>query len=192
MTERRPDSDAVTETQLAAMAFSSVAEGLFNGNYTSTDKNPIYAMEAFVVCHHVGLSPPKWALDWLAEAFGDYLESNCEANLEKLLGVKRGPGKTLAVKEHQAVGIEGTIMGEIGRLTLIGISIERAAEMVAARLESKGLKRPEPETLQQRFIKRGWSKGFKLAKQDCPKEVLQAIQAALSTYPPETIPPEFK
>ncbi len=182
----------IEEEIINALAFSPLTEALFEGVYPPSKKNPIFAMEAFLLFHRVGLYPPHWVLDWMEKAFSDYLESGGEEDLLYLLGVKRGPGKTEIFKEHRTQTYENNMMHEIGHLTLLRISIEKAAEMVSARLDKENFDHPTTETLMERFSKRGWSKIYKQLEKILPSSRLDAIRAGLSNYPGDTIPAKFR
>jgi hypothetical protein len=139
---------------------------LFDGVYNATKENPLFAMEAFVAAHYMGLYPPPWVLDWLYDAFAKYLTSNDEENLAKLLKAKRGQGKQPIKKEGLKLQIETNAMNQILGLNISGTSIDDAAALVAERFEVQGIECPSADTLAERFTKRGWgaiSKALKIA-----------------------------
>jgi hypothetical protein len=140
---------------------------LFSGVYEATKENPIYAMEAFVAAHHLGLYPPLWVLDWLYEAFVQYLISPAENDIAKLLLIKRGKGKAAIKKEYLRVQLENAAMNQILFLKLSGKSIEEVAAIVSEDFEAKGIiDCPTAETLAERFTKRGWSKALEQLRKD--------------------------
>lgn len=130
---------------------------IYEGIYEATKDNPLYAMEAFVTAHHLGLYPPRWVLDWLHDAFSTYLASPEEEDLAKLLKAKRGKGKTPIKKEAQKLQVETNAMNHILALNVQGISIEKAAGLVEEQYRNRGIEIQSAEVLAERFSKRGWS-----------------------------------
>ena len=138
---------------------------IYEGIYAATKDNPLYAMEAFVTAHHLGLYPPRWVLDWLHDAFTKYLASPKEEDLAKLLKAKRGKGKTPIKKETRKLQIETNAMNQILALNVRGIAIEKAAALVEEHFTAQGIEIQSAEVLAERFTKRGWgsiAKSFKL------------------------------
>ncbi|MGD8327678.1 MAG: hypothetical protein PVF65_12255 [Sphingomonadales bacterium] len=184
---------ASIETQQArAILFSQSAEHLHNGDYQIGGSNLLPAIETFVIFHHLGLYPPKWVLNWLTDAFGAYLQSGTREDLAALLGAKRGKGQTPISKEMRTIHQESRLMQEIGGLTLLGISINDAAIMAAGRMEDAGIPCPTPETLAERYSKRGWNTVYKPLKTQLPPTPLESIKSSLSIYPAHTLPLRFK
>lgn len=140
-----------------SLVLSNLQCGLFSGVYETTKENPIYAMEAFVETHKRGVYPPLWVLDWLYGAFEKYLNSPNNEDVAALLMTKRGKGQTPVKKEAEKLLDENSIMQQIIELNIDGMSIEKAATLVAERLEELYTDCPDPETLAKRFSRRGWS-----------------------------------
>lgn len=186
---KSPDVEAA---QLLAVMLSGYQSALYDGVYAPTKNNPLYAIEAFLTFHRVGLYPPAWVLHWLAKAFNDYVNSEGEADLSLLLGVKRGKGKTPIFKEADSVSRENYLMQEMGFLTILGATIAEAAEMVSARQEECGKKCPSADTLAERFSKRGWSKISKLMKPMPSSLPLEDRKKAFLAYPAHAIPQKFR
>jgi len=154
------------DTIYLSLILSDLQRELFGGAYEATNENPLFAMEAFVAAHHLGLYPPPWVLDWLYAAFEKYLTSPQEDDIAKLLLAKRGKGKAPVKKENQRLQLETAAMYQIQALNLTGKSIEEAAAMVAASFEARGIVDcPTAETLAERYSKRGWGKVMKLLKE---------------------------
>ena len=189
---RMSESPDVDAGQFLAVMLSGYQSELFDGVYAPTRSNPLYAIEAFLTFHRFGLYPPEWVLNWLAKAFNDYVNSEGEADLSLLLGVKRGKGKTPIFKEADSVSREGDLMQEMGFLTILGATIAEAAEMVSARQEECGEKCPSADTLAERFSKRGWSKIFKPIKPMPSSFPLDDRKKAFQAYPAHTIPLKFR
>ncbi|MES1199812.1 MAG: hypothetical protein ABUS48_07515, partial [Pseudomonadota bacterium] len=100
-------------TLLYAISLSEVGEELFRGAYPATERNPVYALNAFVAFHALGLYPPNWVLNWLNDAFNSHLQSGGAQSLETLLGVKRGKGQAPIFQEMAAVDAETNMMHEM-------------------------------------------------------------------------------
>ncbi|GAV20824.1 hypothetical protein MMIC_P1799 [Mariprofundus micogutta] len=99
-------------------------------------KNPIIAMEAFVISHKVGLFPPMWVLNFFANGFEEYHEALGKISLDRVLGLVRGKGQTNAFKELINKDRNENVALEAYRLRhLFNISIEEAAFMVFRRIE---------------------------------------------------------
>jgi len=99
-------------------------------------KNPIVAMEAFVIAHQARIFPPMWALTFFAENFEEYHASLGEVSLDKVLGLSRGKGQPPAFKELINSERNDNIIQEAYRLChMFDISREKAAYMVFRRIE---------------------------------------------------------
>ncbi len=129
---------------------------IYEGIYEATKDNPLFAIEAFVVAHHLNLYPPRWVLEWLYDAFAKYLASPNEEDLAKLLKAKRGKGKTPIKKESRKLQIETIAMNQILALNFRGIAIEKAAAIVEEQLTARGIEVQSADVLAERFTKRGW------------------------------------
>ncbi len=150
--QEQHEEDAV----FMSILLSNTQNQLFRGIYEATKDNPLYAMEAFVTAHHLGLYPPRWVLDWLYDAFANYLTSSEEEDLAKLLKAKRGQGTQPIIKESRKLKTESNAMNQILGLNISGTSIDDAAAIVAERFEVQGIECPSADTLAERFTKRGW------------------------------------
>jgi hypothetical protein len=190
MSDSRDEKSGV---KLAAILLGELGESIFRGAYAPTKSNSVFAMEVFVVLHAVGLYPPLWILNWLNDAFSDYLKSKGEESLDRLLGVKRNKGQTPVIKEAAHISAEIKIMHAIGMLiSMLNISIEDAAIMVARKLESQGIKCPTPEVLAERYTKRGWSKAFQLIQSSLPTISDDMKKNIIAQYPEDSIPTKLK
>src|SRR5690606_35258618 len=140
--------DEKSGAKIAAILMSELGESIFRGAYAPTKNNPVFAMEVFMVFHALDLYPPLWILDWLNDAFSAYLKSKGEESLDRLLGLKRNKGQTPIVKEAANIDAESKIMHAMGMIvTMLDISIEDAATMVARKLEDRDIKCPTAEVL---------------------------------------------
>ena len=185
--------DEKSGAKLAAILMSELGEPIFRGAYASTKNNPVFAMEVFMAFHALGLYPPLWILNWLNDAFSDYLKSKGEESLDRLLGVKRNKGQTPVIKEAAHISAEIKIMHAIGMLiSMLNISIEDAATMVARKLENQDIKCPTPEVLAERYTKRGWSKAFQLIQSSLPMLADDMKKNIIAQYPEDSIPTKLR
>ena len=189
---RVAEEDSLEAAQFFAVFLSGLQFQLYGGIYKPTKGNSVYALEAFCACHRLGLYPPTWVLNWLADAFGGYLDSEGKSDLSALLGVKRGKGQTPIFKEAAAVLEDSDLHQEMGMLVALGATILEAAEMVAGRREEDNMKCPSIDTLSERYGKRGWSKMFKLMKSMYANVSDEDKKRVIAAYPPHTIPLKFK
>jgi hypothetical protein len=104
-------------------------------------KNPVYALEAFLIAREADLEIPSWTLSWLDGPFKEFYASSGKKNLNELLGFSRGQGqqgtafKALAVAERNDI-----LLRDIARLrSHFNMSLEEASYMVARRLEETPL-----------------------------------------------------
>jgi hypothetical protein len=177
----------------SAIAMGALGKDLMAGAYRGTLHNPLFAIEIFTTHHAMGLYPPLWVLDWLNEAFAEFLESEGESDLLGLLGVKRGKGKRTIFDEARAVNIETGLMHEISLLNALGVSIVDAATMVEARNAVLGRAIVSADTLAERFTKRHW-RGYA----DLIKEALanlshdELIGEFKKQYPAEHLPAKWR
>ncbi|MCH8862653.1 MAG: hypothetical protein IID51_09095 [Proteobacteria bacterium] len=183
--------------QFLAVTLSEFQSRLYDGVYAQTKDNPFYAIDSFLICHRFGLYPPTWVLNWLAKAFDEYMktegtEDEGKKDLSSFLGTKRGKGKTPILKEANSVSREGDLMNELGSLTMLEATIMEAAVMVSARQEKCGAKCPIPETLAERFTKRGWSRMFGPMKPPSSPLSSEVKRQLAETYPAHSIPAKFK
>jgi len=162
--EDKPFQATEEDAIYLSLVLSDLQRNLFNGAYKTTKENPVYAMEAFVETHKRGIYPPFWVLDWLHDAFEKYLTSPDKEDLAILLKTNRGRGKTTAKNDVQMLLNESSIMQQILQLNFEGLSIEKAAALVAERLEEQQIDCLTPETLARRFSRRGWSSIVKAMK----------------------------
>lgn len=156
LVKEQPFATTEEDAIFGSILLGELQRDIFEGAYKATKHNPVYAMEAFVAAHHVGIYPPLWVLDWLYGAFSEFLTSPDEQDLAKLLLVKRGRGKPLVKEEAQRVQVETAALNQILALTATGKSIMDAAVIVADQFESQGMECQSAETLAERFTKRGW------------------------------------
>ena len=178
--------------QFLAVTLSEFQSRLFDGVYAPTKDNPFYAIDAFLICHRFGLYPPTWVLNWLAKAFDGYMKSEGKEDLSSFLGAKRGRGQTPILKEANSVSREGVLMYELGSLTVLGATIIEGAVMVSARQETCDRKCPIPETLAERFTKRGWSRMFGPMKPLSSPLSPEVKKQLADAYPAHSIPAKFK
>jgi hypothetical protein len=131
-------------------------------------KNPVFAIEAFLVAREAKLFPPLWVLDWLGESFKKFHAAQGKQSLEKIMGLVPGRGQTPLFKALFDEERDEMLALDVFRLTtLFKISIEDAASMAARRLEALPnwnktayrLNSISEETVRDRY-KRKWKKVF--------------------------------
>ncbi len=132
-------------------------------------KNPIYAIQAFLIANGSGLFPPLWALDWVNEGFQRYYDGQGLVSLDKALGIAKGRGENSPFKALIEQERDDQLARDIFRLTtLFPISANEAATMVAERIKNtpnwnktayKSLKALSPATLEDKYsreLKASW------------------------------------
>lgn len=127
-------------------------------------RNPIYALEAFIIAYGAGLYPPLFVLEWLYNSFQAYHISNGNEKIDDLLGFTGRVFKKLIEEDR-----DECLMYNIWRLIKFeGYDIKRAAEMVSQQLKDNvgwnktGLKirSPRGSTLETRYVAEKWSQIF--------------------------------
>jgi hypothetical protein len=105
-------------------------------HFFENSKNPVYALEAFLIADKAGSSPPSWVLSWIGDAFKKYHASLGNEDLDKLLGFKRGRGENKAFKDIMINERNSILLGDMARLrAYFDISVEEASFMVFRREE---------------------------------------------------------
>ena len=99
-------------------------------------KNPILAIEAFLIAREMKLYPPMWVLDWLEKSFKTFHDAQGKQSFDKILGLVPGRGQSPLFKTLIEEERDQMLALDMWRLiVLFNVSIDRAAEMVARRLE---------------------------------------------------------
>ncbi len=169
------------------------AQDLMAGAYRGSNKNPIFALEAFILAHQADIYPPLWVLDWLYDAFVSYVGSDCEKDLLTLLGINRGKGKSTLIGEARTLKAEVAAMQEMAILNSFGVSIADSAVMVSGRYEAADATTLSPDTLVKYFKHRKWSAFSRLLKPTTKHFSRDAIKADIAAiYPAHTIPNRWK
>ncbi len=101
-------------------------------------KNPILAMEAFILAHKMKTCPPLWTIDFFADAFKKYHDKLGLVDLESILGLKGVGKRGGALKPLLDEQRDGMLMTDLFMLTRppLNFNISQAANMVARLLES--------------------------------------------------------
>ncbi len=101
-------------------------------------KNPILAMEAFILAHKMKTCPPLWVIDFFADAFKKYHDKLGLVDLESILGLKRVGRRRGAFKPILDEQRDGMLMTDLFMLTRppLNYSITQAANIVAQLLKS--------------------------------------------------------
>lgn len=100
-------------------------------------QNPVLAIEAFVLSIDAGVYPPVSVLQWLADGFRTYhAGQGAKGNtLEKALGLTGIPGRDPHFKQLFIQMRNDMLFYDMDKLMYLGASREKAAELVANKLE---------------------------------------------------------
>lgn len=184
-----PPSDTTTRVYLKAKELGFIET-----------KNPVYAIEAFLIANGSGLYPPLWALEWLNDGFQRYHDGQGTLQIDKALGLAKSRGQNSPFKTLLEQDRDDQWMHDIFRLTtLFHVSVEEAAKMVVGRLESfpgwnktayKSFKIPSYATLQDKFarhFKRSWDtpRNRKILRDGWPSSRAKEF---LASFPRESWP----
>lgn len=113
--------------------------------------NPVYVLQAFLLCRQRGENPPEWVMRWIEKGFKEYSESYGREDLDALLGFTEGKGKDPAFKRDLIEHRNDTLLTDIALLRgIFDLSLDQAAYMVERRLE---------ETPESEFNKSEWPIG---------------------------------
>lgn len=147
--------------------------------YVETN-NPIYAMQAFRLCFVQQISPPTWAMQFMAVSIHDYLENYGTKSLELCFQLQTSGkgGKTKPMTQFLLDQRDQAIMLEMYKLVeLVGISQRDAAHMVKSKLAESDwnktlveLDEPTEETI------------FELYRKKWRKSLIAEIQATDPNY----------
>lgn len=125
-------------------------------------RNPVYAIQAFLLAHEAGVYPPLWVLNYMCKVLKKYWESNGTEDLNVLFGFKRGKGQEPAFKSVLSGDRDEILMRDVFRLNLLGYSISQASHMVSRRLEETNdwdktglnLNKLMEDTINDRYLKK--------------------------------------
>ncbi len=125
--------------------------------------NPLYAIEAFLLAHEVGVYPPLWVINYMAETFDDWRKSSGEESLDKLFNLKAERGQTPTYKADLEERRDERLCQDVYVLkTFFKFSIDEACHMVERRLEeipdwnktALNLTAIKTETIKERYYKK--------------------------------------
>jgi hypothetical protein len=128
------------------------------------DKNPIHAIEAFLIATEARLFPPYWVLMWIRDAFQKYHDGQGRLSMDKVMQLSGLRGKRTAFSLIFNSMRDDLIFHDVWLLNfLFRISIENAAEMVVRRFEATpnwnttGFKIaiPTPKYIREQYQARG-------------------------------------
>ena len=132
------------------------------------DRNPIFAIEAFLTARAAKLFPPAWILAWLEEAFREFHDGQGKQSLEKILGLVPGRGQSPLFSKLLQDERDEMLCLDVWRLmTLFNTSLETASAMVEARLNETPywdkstyeLRSLSAKTIADRYMKK-WKRLF--------------------------------
>lgn len=104
------------------------------GHFKRT-KNPILAIEAFLIAHEARIYPPLWVLDFMEGAFKKWHGSKDKESLDKGFGLTGGKGSTRPYKLLLHEERDAMLCFDVFRLSLLGYSVQEASHIVASRLK---------------------------------------------------------
>jgi hypothetical protein len=151
----------ITETDIDTLTFLGLR--MKEESFQKT-KNPIYAIEGFLLAKNANLYPPFWVLEWLSKGFEEYYKSNGRKPIDQLLGFTGRVFKKLIEEDR-----DEWLMINIWRLTrFCGFNEKIAAKMVSQNLKNTpgwnktGLKirTPDGSTLTTKYSAGGWQHKF--------------------------------
>lgn len=98
------------------------------------NKNPVYAIECFVLSMKAGVYPPADVLDWLQGVFEHYHGANGNVDMDLCMGLKKqGAG---AFKQVAMEDLHSRLCLDIAFLRALGVSKAAALSMVFERFKS--------------------------------------------------------
>jgi len=165
-------------------------------------KNPVYGIEAFLIAHEVGLYPPMWVLNYMAEIFNEFHKHQGSKSLDKLFELTRGKGQNNAFKNVLLYDRDETLMIDMDKLRMVyGCTIDEASLMVARRMEEipenrfQNLKKLSDGAIKDKYM-RSWKKIDEYKTELVKKPYLNWTDEQkakdLSKYPEDSIPPRLK
>jgi hypothetical protein len=121
-------------------------------------KNPIYAVDAFVLSVRVGRSPPAAVMQWLAAGLEAWSATEGETDLSKALGLRPGSGHYQLFEQFEREREIERRMGHMDFLMFLGASRDDAA-LIASDRKQVPTRRPldpplSAETLLKRYAGR--------------------------------------
>ncbi len=134
-------------------------------------KNPVLAIEAFILAHELKVYPPLWALKFFSDAFKRYHDKLGLVDLDSILGLKGVGKKGGAFKPLLDDQRDEMLMIDVFRWTRppFNLSVKHAADIVARLLQATpdnvfnktwiNLKKLKASTIRDRYLKK-WSKLF--------------------------------
>ena len=158
-------------------------------------KNPVLAIEAFLLAYEIGLYPPLWALSYVTEVFKAYHNSLGKKSLDNLFGINKKNQHTSKFKALLNEQRDQMVTRDLFRLTVLGYSINDASAMIAERLNQTEwdrtglkLKALDADTIQQLYTRK-WKYYFNCKRcRENTKEFLEINKDEfLSTFPSKTL-----
>jgi hypothetical protein len=149
--EKKPLSDNNVKALQAA----------FKRDYEETG-NPLHLLMAFQFSYRNRIHAPQWILDHLYTFFDQYIKSQGELPLDKIMGFSRGTGQTSIFKGLTIKNRDFVIMSMIHDLqNALGLSVAVAARIATSYIQSKSWfeKIPGPEDNKNEYSAR-WKTFF--------------------------------
>lgn len=165
--------------------------------------NPLYAITAYQHAFKTGRTIPKWALEFVAIGFHDYLSNGGGKSLDHSF-MLISKGKDTPYKKWLLDDRDQSIMIEMYKLIeLCGVSVEAASDMVKAKLYETDWNQTLIELTELSsdtilgMYKKKWRKIYREStalNNAYPKEYFtkENIISVLQSYPVDSIPLELK
>lgn len=130
-------------------------------------KNPLLLLNALMVSHESGLYPPVWVMNEIMKRLYHRYDTYEKTSLDKLFEfASYRKGKESLFKERARRHIHDIIMHDVFRLTLLGYTVDSAAEIIKRRILKEGSPKVgdinffiEDSTI-KRMYSTSWSKVF--------------------------------
>ncbi len=94
-------------------------------------KNPVYALEAFLLAQQEKIEIPKSILEWLTSCFRKWHDGQAKESLDRIMGLKVGKGRTPPYKAALIDDRNEMLYEKMAVLKSLGLRLEDAAEMVS-------------------------------------------------------------
>ncbi len=124
-------------------------------------KNPVKAIEAFLIAYEIGLYPPLWALSYVTDVFKMYHDSLGKKSLDNLFGINKKNQHTSKFKAILNEQRDGCFMRDLFRLKVLGYSMKDASAMIEERSKQiewdrtgLKLKALDADTIQQLYSRK--------------------------------------
>jgi len=166
-------------------------------------RDPVVAIEAFLLARQARIAPPRSILNWIEESFQQWYEAQGKKSLDSVMGLRGGKGQVPVYKAALIRDRNEMLFSDMARLRccLPGITLEEVAHAICARLENTPawnqsqwkLAELDAQTLIRRYkswpLRRLWEETL---KGYCPGWSVEQKQRYLALFPPWVLPVRFR